>query len=180
MAEAVVKKYFLFSADKPQIPYTKPGPFAGNFFVDPGSGKLAWKAMVCTAADCPGRKPGEPQPFAIRHAYLYPLSNGDTPNLFDDGKGPQACPYCGRAETITEYLAPEDESRKLRLTEELNQAYKLRAAARAAGKPGAEGVRTPQEVMDEINALPRRYLLDKDMDYAPLEAAAQAPQLPEE
>lgn len=179
MAEAVVKKFFLFPADKPIIPYTKPGPFAGNFFVDPGSGKLAWKAMVCTAPDCPGRKPGKaPEPFAIRHAYLYPLPNGETPNLFDDGKGPQACPDCGRSQTITEYLPPEDESRKTRLAAELQQAYTLRSAARAAGRQSADGVRTPQEVMDEINSISRHFLLDKDMDYAPLEAAGQAPEPP--
>ena len=181
MTAAVVKKYFLFPADKPMIPYTRPGPFAGGFFVDPGSGKLAWKAMVCTALDCPGRKPGkDPEPFAIRHAYLFPQPNGETPNLFDDGKGPQACPHCGRSQTIKEYLSPEDESRKARLAAELQQAYTLRSAARAAGRQAADGVRTPQEVMDEINSIPRHYLLDKDMDYAPLEAAAQSPQLPGE
>lgn len=176
MTEDVVKKYFLFPADKPIIPYTKAGPFAGNFFVDPNSGKLAWKAMVCTATDCPGRKPDKPpERFAMRHVNLYPLPDGTTPNMMSDGAGPQACPYCGRSQTITEYLSPADESRKTRLAAELQQAYTQRAAARAAGRQAAEGVRTPQEVMDEINSIPRHYLLDKDMDYAPLEAAGQSP-----
>lgn len=176
MSEAVKKKYFLFPEDKPIIPYTKPGPFASHVFVDPGSGKLAWRAMVCTAPDCPSRKSGKPpERFAMRYANLYPLPNGEIPNLIADGAGPQACPFCGRSQTITEYLAPEDESRKKRLLDEMQQAYTLRAAARAKGSTKAENVRTPQEIMDEINAIPRHYLLDKDMDYAPLEAAAQQP-----
>jgi len=176
MGGAVVKKFFLFPADKPMIPYPKPESFSGGFFVDPSSGKLAWKAMVCTATDCPGRKPGvAPEPFAIRHAYLYPLPNGDTPNLFDDGKGPQACPHCGRSQTITEYLTPEDESRKTRLEAELQQAYADRIAARAAGKQSVDAGRSPQEIMDEINSIPRHFLLDKDMDYGPLQAAAEGP-----
>lgn len=179
MAAAVVKKFFLFPADKPMISYPKPQSFSGGFFVDPSSGKLAWKAMVCTAADCPGRKPGQPpEPFAIRHAYLYPLPNGDTPNLFDDGKGPQACPHCGRSQTMTEYLPPGDESRKARLEAELQQSYADRIVARSAGKQAADMGRSPQEIMDEINSISRHFLLDKDMDYAPLEAAAQAPEPP--
>jgi hypothetical protein len=177
MSAEVVKKYFLFPADKPLIPYTKPGPFSADFFVDPVSGKLAWKAMVCTAVDCPGPKPGKPpQRFAMRHANLYPLPDGTTPNLMSDGAGPQACPFCGRSQTIKEYLDPEDESRKTRLAAELQQAYTLRSAARAAGRQAADGVRTPQEIMDEINSISRHFLLDKDMDYAPLEAAAQSPE----
>lgn len=40
----------------------------------------------------------------------------------------------------------------------------------------ADGIRTQQEVVDEINSISLRILLDKDVDYAPLEAAAQSPE----
>lgn len=172
MSQEIVKKYFLFATDYPLIPHTRGGAFAGNHFVDPSSGKLAWKAMVCTAADCPGRKPGMPlQQFGMRRANLYPLPDGTTPNLMSDGSGPQACPFCGRSQTIKEYLTPEDESRRAHLGEELQQAYNSRMPGHQAG----EAHRSPQEIMEEINSLPRHFLLDKDMDYGPLEAAAQVP-----
>lgn len=121
--------------------------------------------MTCTGPDCPGPGGGHAPLFAIRHAALYPLPEGKLPLLFDDDAGPFACPYCGRSQMVREYLPLERQEMMSRLREELNQAYRARNAARVAGREPPHDVRAPGDIIGEINAIPRVFLVDKDAVY---------------
>ena len=132
--------------------------------VDPATGKLLWPALTCTLEDCPGRGPdGGPLLFPAsiegttvdaNHQIVWPKS---------DGRGEQGvpCPVCGRPDGVRHYEHPQVAERKAELLEELRRSRAAYREARDRGDPLPDDHRPPQEIIEEIDYLPRVFLLDE-------------------
>jgi len=143
-------------------------PAVDHACVDQATGKVAFRALVCWNPTCPGRgKGGGPALF---------VKEWDTAKAGADGKvawipprfaGTQEeltkffikCPHCGQAHGVAYYDPPEVVLRRRQLEEELRTARVARRQARDSGGQAPQDQRTPSQVMREINALPKLYLV---------------------
>ncbi|MEK6248858.1 MAG: hypothetical protein N2C12_11815 [Planctomycetales bacterium] len=127
---------------------------------DPGAaivkdGKICWQALTCKNSDCllqeppyfcfpiPGAKLDEGSKIKYPEVTLDTLMKWSTP----------PCPKCGQAGTVKPYLEPNTEKYMEILKAELKQSRKVRERTFAY-----EGVRTPVEIMKEMDRLQRSYI----------------------
>jgi hypothetical protein len=137
-------------------------PGAG-FCVDPRTGQVTWRAMVCDNPDCSGRRDGQP------HVFTHPV---DEPPLTTEGQIDHAawdrmaiahfyslkCPACGERKRIHHYDPPQVAERRQLLLDQLDAARAARREARRSGQPVPTGVRSPSDIMRDLDALPKLFL----------------------
>ncbi|MEK6248859.1 MAG: hypothetical protein N2C12_11820 [Planctomycetales bacterium] len=118
-------------------------------------GKICWQAMHCVNPDCLIEDP----PY-----FHYPIPGADL-----DGNGEikypdvpleklmewstPPCPKCGQSGTVFPYLEPNTEKYMEKLKAELIQSRKVRDRTFSYN-----GVRTPTEIMKEMDRLQRTYV----------------------
>ena len=138
-------------------------PGAG-FCVDPRTGNVAWRAMVCDNPDCSGRRDGKP------HVFTQPV---DDPPLTVDGRIDHGawdrmaiahfyslkCPACGDNKRIREYDPPPVAERRQLLLDQLAAARAARRKIRRSGQPLPTGIRSPSDIMRDLSALPKLFLV---------------------
>jgi hypothetical protein len=131
--------------------------------VDPTTNQIAWRAFTCWNPECLGKgKGGGPVAFAMKweHASIGPGGKVVWRTLSEKELPPAiTCPVCGLADFIQYYDEPEAELRREQLTAELARSRQIRAEAETAGRLVPAGVRTPTEIMRELNELPKLFLL---------------------
>ena len=134
------------------------------FCVDSETGKTMWRAMVCKNPDCAGDGNGGPRVFVT------PINN--PPLLADGSLNRQAwdrmaigymskivCPGCNSGRFVAEYHPVEVEQRRAELKEQLAAARHARQEAHENGETFPPSRRTPADIMRELDALPRLYLV---------------------
>jgi hypothetical protein len=134
--------------------------------VDLRSGKIVWRAMTCWNPDCIGQgKGGGPLLF---------VRKWDGAQIGPDGKihwrilsgealpEPTTCPRCGGRDFVRPYDSPEVEQRRQQLEEELKSARQARDEAEDAGLRAPAELRTPTEIMQELDELPKEFLLPQE------------------
>lgn len=120
---------------------------------DQATGRWSWQAFECRNPSC---NESGARPFLFPHVIK-------GANFGDDGKPvwpknaimEPVCPKCGRKDKVAGYTLPETVARQAELEQELS-------ASRNARQQGAATTgehRTPQEIMDEMAALPKVYLV---------------------
>lgn len=158
-----------------QVPVQKTGEISA--YVDPQSGKIAWRAWTCNNPECKGRgKGGGPLLFVKKWdnarigeqgAVVYDLVQEDshTETLTEKDekerrpKPPIVCPSCGRVEFLAPYDSPQAELRLRQLNDELREVRAARDRARASDQPYDSNLRTPTEIRQELQELPKLFLV---------------------
>jgi hypothetical protein len=148
--------------------------------IDPETGKIAWLAWTCYNPDCAGRgKGGGPLIFGkvwenaridSTNQIVYDLVEAKGPE--DGAKPPIVCPSCGKVEFLSSYCSPQTELRRRQLDQELNDVRAARDQARAAGTPVPGNLRNPSEIQQELQELPKLFLVPKE---EPAQSSRQVP-----
>ena len=129
---------------------------------DSATGKIAWRASTCWNPQCLGKgKGGGPLLFTRTYDNAWVDTDGKLKwkTIADDQVIPATvCPLCGLVEFVRPYDLPEVELRRQELTDELVNSRRIRAEREAAGQLVPAGVRTPTEIMRELNELPKLFL----------------------
>ena len=135
----------------------------GAAYVDPASGKVAWPAYTCMNADCGAQGKGG-RPFLF-------VRKLDDITVEEDGRivlGHAAglklltaptCPACNSNKWTGAYEPPEIAQRRVLLEAELAASRAARAKAKRAGETPPTDFRTPMEIMRDLSALPKLYLV---------------------
>lgn len=136
--------------------------------IDPETGKIAWLAWTCYNPDCAGRgKGGGPLIFGKIWENARVDSTGEVVydrveiRKEDANKPPIVCPSCGKVEFLSSYCSPQTELRRRQLDQELNDVRAARDQASAAGTPEPGNLRTPSEIQQEQQELPKLFLVPK-------------------
>ena len=132
------------------------------FFVD---GQLAYPAMTCINPECPAKGKGDngaPYLFVREFKDVQQGPDGQiiwpaNPEITAD----PVCPACQQNGTIRPYVLPSTARRMDELKAELAAARQAYTVARQQGLEKAPGVRTPREVMMEMESLKQLYLVPK-------------------
>ena len=69
------------------------------------------------------------------------------------------CPQCGEKKRIRPYDPPQVAERRQLLLDQLAAARAARRAARRSGQPLPVGVRSPNDIMRDLDALPQLFLV---------------------
>ena len=136
------------------------------FYKDPETGKTMWRARVCNNPDCAGDGNGGPRVFVTPIANPPLLADGSLDKQRWDRMAPGygskiACPVCNERHRIAEYDPAEVEERRSKLKEQLDAARHARREARDRGETFPPERRTPADIMREMDALPRLYLMSE-------------------
>ncbi len=131
---------------------------AQSAYVDPESGKVAWRALGCFNPACAGRPNGSMVIVARPFSHIQVSPSGDliigTPNMAELEK-PFPCPVCSSQQYWRSYDPPESVLRRQELEAELAAAY----AAYNSGGRRAVGGRPPNEILEDIANLPKLFLI---------------------
>lgn len=118
-------------------------------------GKICWQALTCKNPECllqeppyfsfpiPGAKLDEEGNIKYPEVTLDTLMKWSTP----------PCPKCGQAGTVKPYLEPDTAKYMEKLKAELKQSRQVRERTSTYS-----GVRTPVEIMKEMDRLQRSYI----------------------
>ena len=134
-----------------------------SFCVDPRTGNVAWRAMVCDNPNCSGRLDGKP------HVFTHPV---DDPPLTADGRINHGawdrmsiahfyslkCPACGDNKQLHEYDPPQVAERRQLLLDQLAAARAARRKIRHSGQPLPTGIRSPSDIMRDLSSLPKLFI----------------------
>ena len=139
-------------------------PGAG-FCVDPQTGEVAWRALVCRNPDCSGRQDGKPHVFAHSATKAPLTADGGIDHLAWDRMASAhassvVCPACGQKKGIAEYDPPDVAVRRQLLLDQLAAARAERRRARRSSKPLSTSVRSPADIMRDLSALPKLFLAE--------------------
>lgn len=140
--------------------YTSPTAVA-----DPKTHRVAWRALTCCNPQCTalGRE-GGPFLFSIEYSWITVGPDGKinvgAPNAAEMNR-PVYCPVCKSNGYIRFYDTPETAVREKALRDELKSSYSAYAEASQAGRPMPADVRTPDQVVKEIESLPKVYLVSE-------------------
>lgn len=131
---------------------------AGLGYVDPQTGKIAWRALVCRNPDCADAA-GTAKPFTIAVPGARVGEDGQlllppADKIEAYARSHLRCPTCGRFEELEQYEPPNVTTRRAQLNAELKAARQARAGGDSHGNH-----RTPAEIMYELSTLPKLYLL---------------------
>jgi hypothetical protein len=151
MFAAARKQYDIQEGYRPTAAYAPP-PMA-NY--DQATGRWTWPAFQCRNPACKAQT-GKPLLFACEIPGVTLGDDGNPVFPPDTATGGATCPRC-RQQNVYVHTLPEVAARRAELEAEL-------AASRAARQQGtaASGQhRPPQEIMDEISALPKLYLVEE-------------------
>jgi hypothetical protein len=132
------------------------------FFAD---GQLAYPALTCINPACPAQGKGDNgEPFLFVREFKDVMQGPDgqviwpaNPEITAD----PVCPACQQNGTIRPFVLPSTARRMEQLKAELDSARTAHAAARQQGLERAAGVRTPREVMLEMESLKQLYLIPR-------------------
>ncbi|MCG8583771.1 MAG: hypothetical protein MI757_03570 [Pirellulales bacterium] len=135
--------------------------FRGPLIVDPATGRLARRALVCDAADCPSRSSElSDRLFSYRYPGAYATGDGmvewtGTPEDF-----PRVCPWCRRAADVRPHFEGEVAIRRQELEHELQAAQVAWSKARREKQRRPTDYRSPTEIARELSELPAVYLVE--------------------
>ena len=136
----------------------------GPAHLDPNTGEIAWRAMVCRNPNCNG-----PLSDGQGHVFALPIPNtrvigGELvlppdQELMAFVKKDFRCTACGSSKFLSEYDPPDVAGRRAELVEELAAARKARASAKQTGTDALTNYRAPAAIMYELSTLPALYLV---------------------
>lgn len=131
-------------------------------FVDPNTGKVAWRALGCFNPRCPGR-PNGGIVIVARPVSNIGVGQGGAlhmgPANPEDLNKPFPCPVCGSESYWQAYDPPETIRRRQELQRELNATYAAYNAASKRKQPMPRDVRPPNKILEEIDNLPKIFLV---------------------
>jgi len=132
---------------------------------DAKSGRVAWRAMTCCNPKCHAvGRGGGPYLFTLEFSWITVGSDGKllvgAPNI-EEMMRPVYCPACKSGDFIRSYDLPESAARERALRTELKKVYSTYAAAAKNKGSKPTGMRSPDEIIKEIEALPKLYLLSE-------------------
>jgi hypothetical protein len=130
-------------------------------FVDPSTGKVAWRALACFNPQCAGNGKGGLVMLAKPYSNLRAGSSGElivAPPNMEEYRVQPTCPVCGKSEYIRPYETPEATKRRHELEAELRASYAAYAKA-AKSKIRPEGVRSPETIMNDLASLKNIFLV---------------------
>lgn len=133
--------------------------------VDEKTRRIAWRAMTCCNPKCTAvGRGGGPFLFTLEFSWITVGPDGKInigpPNI-EEMNRPFYCPACKSNEYIRAYDTPETAARLIALTEELKRSYQAYGEAANNGGAKPTGIRSPQEIAKEIEALPKVYLVSE-------------------
>ena len=137
--------------------------FAGPVMVDPETGQLARRALVCSNPQCAAAQSSEgAKLFAYRYKGARATSDGRVEWPEGEVKEfPHVCPHCGRADHLELYLPADLNQRRTELKQELACAQAAWSAASAQRLNPPTDHRSPTEIAREISDLPGVYLVEE-------------------
>lgn len=132
---------------------------------DAKTGRVAWRAMTCCNPKCTAvGRGGGPYLFTLEYSWITVGSDGKIqvgpPNI-EEMSRPVYCPACKSGEYIRFYDMPETAVRERALKDELKSAYSAYAAASKEKRAKPSDIRSPDEIIKEIEALPKVYLVSE-------------------
>ena len=132
---------------------------------DAKTGRVAWRAMTCCNPKCTAvGRGGGPFLFTLEYSWITVGPDGKIqvgpPNI-EEMNRPVYCPACKSGEYIRFYDIPETAVRERALKDELKQSYRAYAAAAKEKRAKPSDIRSPDEIIKEIEALPKVYLVSE-------------------
>lgn len=140
---------------------TEPGEAVRPLFLH---GKLATRALTCANRNCPGVRESGDRPFLFVGRYKNVRQGPDGEPIWPkpDSAVPTPCPACGLEDTVFPYVPLETQRRMEQLRAELTASRQARDEARKARIPPPPTIRTPAEIMDEMQNLPLVFIIQED------------------
>lgn len=134
-------------------------------FVDTKSGRVGWRALTCWNPQCTGQgRGGGPLLFTREFSYVtagpdgkLAIGNADMAEMMK----PVYCPACRSDKYIRPYELPESMVKERELKVQLDRSYAAYASAAKQGRPMPTDVRSPEEIIKDLNSLPKLYLVSE-------------------
>jgi hypothetical protein len=153
MFAAAAEQYDIQEGYRPTAAYDPP-PMA-NY--DQASGRWTWRAFQCRNPACRAQT-GKPLLFARVIPGVTLRDNGYPRFPIDAAMGGATCPRCNQTNVYIHTL-PEVAARRAELETELAASRAARQRAREQRTAPSGDHRPPMQIMDEMTALPKLYLV---------------------